>query len=402
VSAHTALPTVARPAHVPPELEVDFDFYNPPGDPRDIYEGWMTLQKGPPMVWTGRNGGHWIATRADELIQIQTDSQRFSYRSINIPPNPTPSLPLECDPPRHTGLRAIISPLFRPDTLRAAEETGRALAASLVEAFKDRGACEFQDDFARKVPIMIFLKLVDLPLDDREYLIGLAEKRMRSPIAEERNNAKLGLISYTQDAIAERKRAPQGDFISRIIHSTIDGQPLNEDDLLNLLATTLSGGLDTVASMMGFAMYRLAERPDLQERLGREPEIIGKAVDECVRRHGLSNITRIAARDMEFAGAPLREGDAIVTPSGLIGLDPDRFPDPTALDFDRPSGVANGSFGNGPHRCPGANLGRMEMRIMLQEWLPRIPRWRLDPDSPPLTGSGLVNTVHRLRLVWDV
>jgi cytochrome P450 len=99
--------------------------------------------------------------------------------------------------------------------------------------------------------------------------------------------------------------------------------------------------------MMGFAMYRLAERPDLQERLGREPEIIGKAVDECVRRHGLSNITRIAARDMEFAGAPLREGDAIVTPSGLIGLDPDRFPDPTALDFDRPSGVATAASATG-------------------------------------------------------
>jgi cytochrome P450 len=124
-------------------------------------------------------------------------------------------------------------------------------------------------------------------------------------------------------------------------------------------------------------------------------------VDECIRCHGLSNITRIAVRDMVFGGAPLREGDAIVTPSGLIGLDPTRFPNPTELNLDRPSGVAHGSFGNGVHRCPGANLARMEIRIMLEEWLPQMPRWRLDPDKPPLTGSGLVNTVHHLHLLWD-
>lgn len=399
--AHQALPTVERPAHIPAALEVDFDFYNPPGDHRDIMDGWMGLQEGPPLVWTGRNGGHWIATRGEELVQIQTDHDRFSYRSINIPANPTPSLPLECDPPRHTGLRAVISPLFAPDTLRKGEATARELAVALIEKFRDKGGCEFQDEFARHLPIAVFLKLVDLPLDDREYLLSLAEKRMRSPIAEERNSAKAGLIAYMADAIAERREHPREDFISRIIHSKIDGQPLNNDDMLNLLATTLSGGLDTVASMMGFAMLRLAERPDLQERLQNEPQIITKAVDEIIRRHGLSNITRIATRDMEFAGAPLREGDAIVTPSLLIGVDPARFPNPTVLDFDRPAGVTHGTFGNGIHRCPGANLGRLELRIMLQEWLPRIPRWRLDPDNPPLTGSGLVNTVHHMHLVWD-
>lgn len=401
MNAHAALPTVERPAHIPAELEIDFDFYNPPGAGTDVHAAWMTLQNGPRMVWTGRNGGHWIATRAEELIQIQTDDTRFSYRSINIPPNPTPSLPLECDPPRHAGLRAIISPLFRPDTLQLAEATVRDLSASLIDEFRDRGRCEFQSEFARKVPIVVFLKLVDLPVDDREYLIGLSEKRVRSPIAEERNSAKAGLISYMLDAIDERTRHPKGDFISRIIHSQVDGAPLPREDLLNLLATALSGGLDTVASMTGFAMFRLAERPDLQARLASEPGIVSVAVDEIIRRDGLSSICRIVTHDMDFAGAPLREGDAIVTPSALIGLDPDRFPNPTVLDFDRPGGVPHGTFGNGVHRCPGANLGRTEIRVMLQEWTKRIPSWRLDPERPPLTGSGLVSTVHHMDLVWD-
>lgn len=402
MNAPVALPRVARPAHIPAELEIDFDFYAPPCDPRDVHAGWMALQQGPRLVWTGHNGGHWIATRADDLIEVQTDFERFSYRSINIPPNPTPSLPLEVDPPRHTALRGIISPLFRPDTLKAAEQVVRELAGSLADGLKHAGTCEFLGDFARQVPIVVFLKLVDLPLEDRPYLLGLAEKRTRSPVPEERNAAKAGLIAYMLDAIEERTQRPGTDFISRIIHAPVEGERMGREDLLNMLATLLSGGLDTVASMTGFAMYRLAERPDLQERLLREPGIAGAAVDEIIRRNGLSNICRIATRDMEFAGAPLREGDAIVTPSSLIGLDPARFPDPTVLDFDRRASVPHGSFGNGPHRCPGANLGRMEIRVMLQEWMQRIPRWRLDPQHPPLTGSGLVNTVHHLHLVWDV
>lgn len=389
-----------RPAHVPAELVVDFDIYAPPGGADDILEGWRSLQSRPRLVWTPRNGGHWIATRGEDLMEMQVQHDKFSYRSINIPPNPTPSLPLEIDPPRHTDLRSIISPLFAPQTLMTVEPLAREIAINLIDGFRDRGSCEFQSEFGRHLPIVLFLKLVDLPLEGREHLLGLAEKRTRSPNAEERNAAKAGLLAYMQDAIDRRRVAPKDDFISRILHGKVDGQPLSDDEARNLLATTLSGGLDTVASMMGFIMMRLAMHPELQQRLADEPAVIPRAVDELIRRHGLANTARVVTADMNYKGTDLKEGEQIVVPSSLIGLDPTIFDDPGEIDFDRPNAARHGSFGNGVHRCPGMNLARMEIRILFQEWMPRIPRWEVDRSRPLVTRSGAVNTVQELHLVW--
>lgn len=397
-----ALADAPRPAHVPSELVVDFDIFNPPGGHEDVLEAWRTLQGGPALVWTPHNGGHWIGTRGEDLVEMQTNYGDFSHRSITIPPSSTPSLPLEIDPPRHTGLRAVISPLFAPQTLMSVEPLARELAISLIEGFKDRGECEFQSAFARHLPIVMFLKLVDLPIEGRQHLLELADKRTRSPIPEERNNAKLGLLAYMQNAIEERRREPRDDFISRIIHSKVDGEPLSDSDINNLLATTLSGGLDTVASMMGFVMMRLASHPELQERVVREPAVIPKAVDEMIRRHGLANTARVITHDMTYKGIGLREGEMIVIPTSLIGLDPTIFEHPEEVDFDRPNASRHGSFGNGVHRCPGMNLGRMEIRIMLQEWTTRIPHWEVDHSKPLVTKSGSVNTVHEMHLRWPV
>lgn len=396
------LPLVDRPAHVPAELVVDFDFFRPPGAETDVHRAWAVLQNGPPVVWTPRNGGHWIGTRAHVLTEMQTNHELFSYASINIPRNPTPSLPLEIDPPAHTRLRSVISPLFAPATLKGVEPVARALAIDLIEGFRGRGECEFQGEFARHLPIIIFLKLVDLPLEGRAHLLSLAEKRTRSPIAEERNAAKKGLLDYMSNAIAERRRTPGDDFISRILHSAPGGEPLTDFEAENLLTTSLSGGLDTVASMMGFSMLALASSPQLQDRLINEPVTIPKAVDELIRRHGLANTARLIAHDAVFHGAVLKKGEQIIVPSSLIGLDPDKFDNPFEVDFDRPDAGQHGSFGAGPHRCPGANLARMELRIMLEEWFQRIPHPRIDASKPPVLASGLVSTVQVLRLRWDV
>lgn len=391
-----------RPAHVPAELVTDFDVYHPPGADRDVHGAWLRLQQGPPIVWTPHNGGHWIATRAEDLVEMQTNWQTFSYTSINIPRNPTPSLPLECDPPLHTELRSIISPLFAPQTLKTVDQFARDMAVSLIEGFQARGYCEFKSEFALQLPIVIFLRLVDLPLDGREHLLKLVEMRTRSSVAAERNAAKAGLLEYMKSAIAERRSNPGKDFISQVLHARVGDRSLTEFETQNLLATLLSGGLDTVAAMMSFAMACLARQPELVTRLRSEPAIIPKAVDELIRRHGLANTARLIKRDVVYKGVQFREGESIVIPSALIGLDPALFENPLHIDFDRPNASRHGSFGNGVHRCPGANLGRLEIRIVIEEWLARIPEFRLDADKPVVTASGMVSTLHELHLKWDV
>lgn len=389
-----------RPAHVPADLEVDFDIYNPPGGTRDVQLAWTTLQNGPRIVWTPRNGGHWIATRGEDLIEMQTNWRTFSYASINIPRNPTPSLPLECDPPLHTGLRALVSPLFAPDTLKTVEIYARELTRSLVGEIRPRGHCEFKSEFALQLPIVVFLKLMDLPLENREALSKLAERRTRSASAEERNAAKVGLIGYLRAAVDERLANPGKDFISRVLRGKIGDRPLTQFEIENLLATLLSGGLDTVASMMSFVLACLARQPELAQRLRTEPAHIPRAVDEMIRRHGLANTARLLTEDVEYRGVQLKKGEQIVVPSALIGLDPSLFENPLAVDFDRPNAARHGSFGSGIHRCPGANMARLEIRVVLEEWLASIPRFRINPDRPIVTASGLVNTLHELHLQW--
>ena len=161
------------------------------------------------------------------------------------------------------------------------------------------------------------------------------------------------------------------------------------------------GGQDTVASQFGYAMQRLAERPELQQRLKDDPDIIPAAVEEFLRRHGLTHMARLITEDVERKGATMKKGEMVMGIAGLSGLDERMYDDPFTVDFDRESRPHN-SLGQGAHKCVGAPLGRMEMRVMLEELSRRMPIMRIDPDKPPPRAAiapvlGLAN----LHLVWD-
>jgi cytochrome P450 len=167
----------AVPAHVPPELVHDFDFLAPPGAKEDVQLAWKRLHEvAPDIFWTPRNGGHWVATRGEDIREIQTNHRRFSQRVMTIPASAQffRILPANADPPEHGPYRQIIMPGFLPKAIERHETEIRRLATELVEGIAPLGHCEFIEDFARKLPIMVFLKVVDLPLDDRELLLRLA------------------------------------------------------------------------------------------------------------------------------------------------------------------------------------------------------------------------------------
>lgn len=392
-----------RPAHVPPELVVDFDFYNIPGAKEDAHIAWKALQSGPRIFWTPRNGGHWVATQGPDIKEIQLDWQTFSYLAATIPRGSTPAIPVESDPPEHTAYRSVISPLFAPATLKGAESVARPLSITLIEGFKAAGRCEFRADFGLYLPIAIFLHLVDLPFEDRHILLPLAEKRFRSPVARERDEAKASIISYLANIMAERRERPGEDFISRILHANVKvgDRPITDAETQNILATVMSGGLDTVAAAMGFAMRFLAQHPGHRRQLIDDPSLIPNAVDELMRRHGISGTARLVTRDVIFHGVALHQGEQILNPNLLYGLDERVYPNPLEVDFRRADAGQHAAFGNGPHRCPGANLARLELRILLDEWLKRIPEFTLDPERPPVMRTGLANLVEELWLRWD-
>jgi cytochrome P450 len=190
-------------------------------------------------------------------------------------------------------------------------------------------------------------------------------------------------------------------MVSRIVHGRVGGRALTHEEMHQVLTILLFGGLDTVASAMGFMSRFLAEHPGHRRELVEEPALIPSAIEEMFRRFGVSTTGRIIARDTAYKGIELRKGDVMHVFAGLHGLDERVFPDPLTVDFRRKA-VQHATFGNGVHRCPGSFLARTEIKVFLQEWLARIPDFRVKPGERVVTSSGMVNGVLYLPLVWDV
>jgi cytochrome P450 len=378
------------PEHIPPALVHDFDFLAPPGAQDDLHLAWKRLHaEAPDVFWTPRNGGHWIATRGEDIREIQTNHRRYSQRIMTIPASAQTMriLPANADPPEHDGYRKIIMPSFLPRAIAKLDATIHRVAAELVEAVADEGRCEFIEDFGRKLPIIGFLTVVDLPLSDRERLVALADAIMHGTDAAGAAAAQQEMLAYMLGCIEQRRAQPGDDVLSRVVHGRIGARPLDDEEVLSLVRLILFGGLDTLTALMGFIWRFLATHPAETRTLVDHPELRRNAIEELIRRHGVVNTARYVTEDCELKGAPLRAGDMIQIPNALFGLDERITPDPLAVDFRRPH-VEHVAFGNGPHICPGQYLARREIAALLDAWLARIPAFALAPGTRPVLHAG--------------
>ncbi len=392
------------PPHVPPDLVVDFDAYRPPLAPDQAYhDAYQRLfnQGAPDIFWSPYNGGHWVIRRREHLSEVFGDPERFtSARGLTAPLSETTTrlAPIAFDPPEQGMYRVLFAPAFHAKALGEREKEARALAISLIEGFKARGRCEFVTEFAQHLPIKVFMGMVDLPEEDRLKLLPLANGMVdaNSPPKE----VVIGQIfEYVGKKVLERREKPGADLISKVATSQVNGELISVPDAVSVCSLLLIGGLDTVASMTGFVMEFLARHPGHRRQLIENPELTSGAVEEFLRRFALTNPGRVARRDQEFHGVRIKEGDFLLlaTPSGA--LDPAEYENPYEVDFTRKSPF-NSTFGAGPHKCPGAMLARIELKILLEEWLKRIPDFAVDPSDAPRVRTGVNGSFEYLPLVW--
>ena len=397
----SVLATVERPPHVPPALVVDFDFMRPGPEGGDPFEAWMQLHGLPPLVWTPCNGGHWLATRGEDIPVILKDHGRFSSRRAFIGMIDRPkAVPLEYDPPEHGPLRNVLIPAFTPKAVAVWSAEARRLSIELIEGFKPDGGCDFIRDFAQQLPMIIFLKIVDLPLDHRQKLIDWVSTGLRSIDTAKRIAARASLNAYMEALLDQRLAAPGDDLFSRAIQADLGGRRMNRQEALGLASGLLGGGLDTVAATMGWMALFLAEHPAHRRELAAEPQRIPKAIDELMRRYSIANIARVVKEDMEYLGATLKAGEQILMATCVHGLDARSFADPLEVRFDRKDSYKHSTLSHGIHRCIGAPLASQEMKIFLEEWLSRIPEFSTDPGDPPVMATGIVHGLTRLKLRW--
>ena len=395
----------AVPAHVPAELVFDFDIYNPPGAETDFHLALKRLHEEnyPDIFWSTANGGHWIAIRGEDIHKIFADYPHFSNTKLTVPVSsapPFPLYPIFADPPEHGVYRALLNPSFSPKAVAGLEARARALAIELLEKLKPRGRCDFVVDFAQHLPIEVFMTIVDVPATDRRDLLEWADGMVRPKKPEDVHTTIKKIFEYAAARIAERRAKPGEDLISKLTRAEVKGRLLTDQEIVGMVSLVLIGGMDTVVTAMSFSALFLARSPAHRKQLIDNPALIPKAVDELLRRFPIVNQGRCVAQDLVYKGVALKAGDMIVLPTTLHGLDERVFPNPLTVDFNRPTPI-HSTFGNGPHRCPGSNLGRTEIKVFIEEWLRRIPNFHLQPGQKISMRSGVNGTVYGLPLAWE-
>ena len=394
-----------KPDHVPEDRVVDFDYIRPAGmEQVGVYRAMKRLHDGPDIVWTPRHGGHWLVTRAEDVRFVQENYEIFSHEEFMIPRAlmPLKPIPLAVDPPNHAKYRAVINPGFSPKRVEGMREQARALTIELIDRMKPNGGCEFLREFARVMPVTMFLKIVDLPLDRREEFVEWGIAIMSAYDPDTRMAAQVRVRTYLKQLLDERVDGEGEDLLTRVANWRNNPRFQSDEETLSMATLLFVGGLDTVASELSYITHHLAQRPDQQRRLRDDPGIIARATEEFLRRFGLSNTGRLITRDFEYKGVQFKRDEMVMVPNNLSGIDERRYADPLEVDFDR--GVSpsdHNTFGNGPHKCVGAPLARVEIQVFLEEFLPRIGEFRLDPDFTDSEHCGSVPGFDTLHLRWD-
>ncbi len=395
-----------RPENVPADRVVDFDIYNPPGVADDYHAAWLTLQgEGkPPIVWTPRNEGHWIATDGAVIKAIYADHEHFSNNIIVVPKSLGElhnMLPTTVDSPVHKPYRTLLNETLSPRAVRGVEDSIRELARKLIDDVADQGHCNFTTAYAEVFPVHIFMKMVDLPLADAPRMKYWADQVTRPDGSMTFEDALQAFYDYLDPVIDARMGKDGRDLLSHLINGTVNGRPMTRDEALQICAQALIAGLDTVVNFLSFSMMFLAQHPEHRHALANDPSLIPQAVNELLRRFPIVNNGRVVKEDITLGGVTLRKGDMMIMSSALYGLDPKIYPNPMAVDFAR-RGPEHLTFGHGVHRCAGAHLARTEIRITLEEWLARIPDFEIAPGAQLSFKSGIVGCITELPLVWDV
>jgi cytochrome P450 len=397
------------PAHVPRELVRRWALATAPGVELDPYTANGPLLDGPdvfytPLMKSPSDSGSWVVTRAELIREVFQDPDTFVSKANSglslLVGGGWDLIPLEKDPPDHAKYRALLNPLFAPARINEMEAGIRRMAVGLIDSFVAKGECEFMAAFGRPFPVTIFLQLMGLPLEQTTRFLEWEDVILHAPTFEERAVAARAIKAYLLEMMAERRARPLGDLISFAVTAEVDGRKLTDDEVLGICFLLFVAGLDTVASTLGFVFKFLAQSPDHQRLLRAQPELIADAMEEIIRAHAVVNSPRHAGRDVNFHGAPMKKGDRVVLAMTIASRDEREFDRPNEIDFKRED-IRHTSFAAGPHRCLGSHLARREIRIAIEEWLARVPPFRIKTGHVPVTHGTTVFGVDQLVLAWN-
>jgi cytochrome P450 len=378
------------------------------GDVRDPYPMFAGIRAETPVLHVELGGGAgryrhdekapqitslFTVTSYELAQQVLTDHQRFSSAATAMTVGPVIGHSiLEMDPPEHQRHRALVARAFRTRVLdQWSDAIIGATVRELIDDFAQDGHADLIPQLTFPFPVRVIARILGLPEADWPRFLRLSTQL----IAVMRNYdgavaASRELRGYFGEIIADRRRHPRDDLVSQLIAAEVDGRRLSDDEIYPFLLLLLPAGAETTYRSSSNLLFGLLSDPGQLEMVRADRGLVPQAIEEALRwETPVLTVARLATEDVELGGVPIPAGSFVAVSLGSANRDPERYADPDSFDVVRENGQAT-SFGHGVHKCLGMHLARLEMGVLLNAVLDRLPGLRLDPDAEDVHIHGLI------------
>jgi cholest-4-en-3-one 26-monooxygenase len=394
----------------------DIDLFNPENFVAAVpFEAFRFLRRHAPVFWHKEaNGpGFWAVTKYHDVVTVSRNPRTFSSARKGVFTfDPVPEdlermqlMMLNMDPPKHTKLRALVNKGFTPRMVGHFEARLRARANDIIDKVAAKGQCDFVSEIAAELPLQAIAEIMGIPLADRHLvfnwsnrLIGFDDPEFQGSW-EDGKVAAAEMYMYANQLAAERRDHPGDDLVSVLVNAEVEGERLTELEFDLFFVLLAVAGNETTRNLISGGMLALIEHPDQRARLLANPSLMPTAVEEMLRWvSAVIEFRRTATRDTELHGQTIGDGDKVIIYYISANRDEEVFPEPDRFDVGRTPND-HIAFGIGEHFCLGSNLARLEIRVMFEELLRRLPDIQLAGPVDRLRSS-LINGIKRMPVVF--
>ena len=382
-----------------------------------VPHAWLAhLRRHDPVHWQDEAGGpgFWVVTRYEDCVTVNRDYERFSSAVRGTMPFEMPDedvaqqglMMLNMDPPLHTRYRRLVNKGFTPRMVRDLEANIHRVTDAIIDQVIERGEADFVTDLSAELPLQVIAELLGVPRDDRHRMFEWSNRMVGNEDpeyqtqAEEALVAAMELYAYAAELFAIKRIDPHADLMSVLTTVEVEGEQLSEMELeLFFLLLTVAGN-ETTRNLMSGAMDTFFQHPHQWQRLLDDRSLLPRAVDEMLRFVSpVMNFRRTAMCDVTLSGTEIKAGDKVVFFHASANRDEDVFAEADTFDIGRDPNPHIAFGGGGPHFCLGANLARMEIRVMFEHLLDRMPDIRRRGDLQRLQ-SQFINGVKHLPVAF--
>ncbi|MBU3720192.1 MAG: cytochrome P450 [Burkholderiaceae bacterium] len=382
-----------------------FDPYSPAVD-ADPFPFYKTLRDEHPAFWS-REANMWVLSRYTDIVTALNDWQTFSSAKGNLMtelPNRAGNTLGTTDPPRHDRLRGLIQHAFMRRNLESLAEPIREIARSVAAPLADQDQFDFITEFSSQFTVKVLWSVLGLPTGDEATAREKAVLMVQSdPATRTKGPEHLAAYQWMQDyaaqVIAERRKNPKDDLISHFSMAEIDGDRLDEREVLLTTTTLIMAGVESLAGFMSMFVYNLADHPEARRQCVANPSLLPDAIEESLRYNtSAQRFRRCLQKDLELHGQKMKAGDFVCLAYGAGNRDERQFPNADVYDIGRkPRGHLG--FGGGVHACLGTMIARLAVKTAMEEFHKIVPDYRRAADQLPWIPSSTFRSPMRLDLV---